>query len=235
MSHIRLLGGFSLTEPVYAPTSFGSRRLLAYLALKPTAITRASIAGTLWPEANDHRAGLSLRSTLTRMDPAHRLLLDIGPTTLGLSRDVEVDLHSSHRLAVRLLPIDLTPSLSDISISAVAALSEELLPDWYDEWVVAAAEDWRALRMNGLEVQTRELLKRRRLPEAGVAARAAIAVEPLRESAQAALIRVHLAEGNPSEALRVYRRYSVLLDGALGLAPTIALAALIRDHDTSDS
>jgi DNA-binding SARP family transcriptional activator len=53
-------------------------------------------------------------------------------------------------------------------------------------------------------------------------------VEPLRESAHATLIRVHLAEGNQSEALRVYERYSALLQLALGLTPTDRLSALVE-------
>ncbi|RFA16229.1 hypothetical protein B7R21_02275 [Subtercola boreus] len=228
MVRISLLGGFSISGTGSRETSSGARRLLAFLALRMNSVNRASIAGSLWPEATEHKASLSLRSTLTRMDPEHRDLLEVGSTTLALSEKVEVDLHYSHRLALRLLPMNTVPLLADISTSAVAALSDELLPDWYDEWVIAAAEDWRGLRMNGLEAQTRELVRLHRLPEAGVAARAAIAVEPLRESAQAALIRVHFAEGNQSEAFRVYDRYALLLDDALGLAPTALLTALVR-------
>ncbi len=52
-------------------------------------------------------------------------------------------------------------------------------------------------------------------------------VEPLRESAQASLIRVHLAEGNQSEALRVFERYRGLLLRELGLEPTALLADLM--------
>jgi DNA-binding SARP family transcriptional activator len=54
-------------------------------------------------------------------------------------------------------------------------------------------------------------------------------VEPLRESAHAALIRVHLAKGNQSEALRVFERYSELLLSALGLEPTNRLTDLVSD------
>jgi DNA-binding SARP family transcriptional activator len=102
-----------------------------------------------------------------------------------------------------------------------------LLPDWYDDWVVAEAEEWRQLRMNALEAQARILTQRGRLPEAAVAARAAIKVEPLRESGYAALIRVYLAEGNQSEALRVFDRYRELLDSVLGLTPTSLLSDLV--------
>jgi len=66
-----------------------------------------------------------------------------------------------------------------------------------------------------------------RLGEAAGAARAAMKVEPLRESSHASLIRVHLAEGNQSEALRVYERYRVLLNDVLGLEPTERLSDLV--------
>ena len=56
---------------------------------------------------------------------------------------------------------------------------------------------------------------------------AAVAAEPLRESAQRALIRAHLAEGNRSEALRQYRSYESLLRDELGLEPTSDLKALV--------
>jgi hypothetical protein len=57
------------------------------------------------------------------------------------------------------------------------------------------------------------------------AAQAAIRAEPLRESAHAAPIRIHLAEGNQSEALREFDRYRRLLQAELGLQPTRSCAS----------
>ena len=54
-------------------------------------------------------------------------------------------------------------------------------------------------------------------------------VEPLRESARAAVIRVHLAEGNQSEALREFARYRTLLRAELGLEPTEQLHRLVAE------
>src|SRR2546429_474427 len=64
--------------------------------------------------------------------------------------------------------------------------------------------------------------------EAAIAARAAIRADPLRESARACLIRVHLAEGNLSEALRQFERFGHLLKTELGLAPTPELRRLVQ-------
>jgi SARP family transcriptional regulator, regulator of embCAB operon len=55
-----------------------------------------------------------------------------------------------------------------------------------------------------------------------------VRAEPLRESARAALIQAHLAEGNQSEAVREFTRYRRLLDAELGLAPTPRLHRLLQ-------
>ena len=59
------------------------------------------------------------------------------------------------------------------------------------------------------------------------AACAAVRADPLRESARASLIQVHLAEGNQSEAVREFARYQALLHADLGLESTPRLRDLI--------
>ncbi len=116
----------------------------------------------------------------------------------------------------------------DLTLEAISTLAQELLPDWFDEWVVSEAEDWRQLRVNALETMSVQLIAEDHLGEAIAAARAAIRVDPLRESGYAALINVHLAQGNQSEALKVFERYSELLSTALDLEPTQRLRDLIE-------
>ena len=62
--------------------------------------------------------------------------------------------------------------------------------------------------------------------EAGLAA---VAAEPLRESAHRALIAAHLAEGNRSEAMRQFEFYRMLLGKELGLEPSAMMASLAPD------
>jgi DNA-binding SARP family transcriptional activator len=66
-----------------------------------------------------------------------------------------------------------------------------------------------------------------RLAEAAVPALAAVRAEPLRESSRAALIRVHMAEGNQSAAIGEFERYRVLLHAELGLEPTSRLTQVL--------
>ena len=56
---------------------------------------------------------------------------------------------------------------------------------------------------------------------------AAVLAEPLRESAQRALVSAYLAEGNCWEALRQYEAYKRLLHRELRLAPSALMLALI--------
>jgi DNA-binding SARP family transcriptional activator len=229
MSELSLLGGFvfSVGGDALLGISASSQRLLAFLALRDRVMTRQHVAGTIWPESTDERASASLRSALSRLDSSVRQAVKVTADDLGVAEGVAVDVHYSRSLARRLIDRDTPPTEEDIGASAVAALSDDLLPGWYDDWAVIAAEDWRQLRIHALEAVATRLTSADRLAEAAGAALAAVRAEPLRESARAALIRVHLAEGNESQAHEEFERYRVLLHAELGLEPTSRLSQLL--------
>ena len=228
---LSLLGGFlfSVGGDALLGISAGSQRLLAFLALRDRVVTRHHVAGTLWPESTDEHAGASLRSAVSRLDGPARQAVTVTAVDLGLSEGLAVDVHHSQSLARRLIDRDAPRSEGDIGAAAVSALSDELLPGWYDDWAVIAAEDWRQLRLHALEAVAARLTDADRLAEAAAAALAAVRAEPLRESARAALIRVQMAEGNQSEARGEFERYRVLLQAEMGLEPTSRLSALLQD------
>ena len=147
----------------------------------------------------------------------------------GLSPSVTIDLRTSKALAHRLLDPAISSHNADVNAAAQSCLSCDLLPDWYDDWVLVEAEDWRQLRLHALESLARRLVVLGRTGEAISAAGAAVNAEPLRESARVTLICVHLAEGNQSEALGEFSRYRDLLHHELGLEPTGAMSSLVAD------
>jgi DNA-binding SARP family transcriptional activator/DNA-binding HxlR family transcriptional regulator len=204
----------------------GSQRLLVFLALRDRAIARIALAGTMWPDVSEVRAGDSLRSAIARLEPAARLAIKTSSTGLRLTEGVVIDVRDAQALAHRLVQSGNTRD-GDLSSGSIALLSQDLLPDWYDDWIVAEAEDWRHLRMNALEALARGLLEAGMLGEAATAARAAVRIDPLRETPQAILIRVQLAMGDQSAALEVFERYGILLQ-TVGLNPTAQLSELVR-------
>lgn len=226
---ISLLGSFGVSvggRPIRG-LSLGSQRLLALLALNDRAVARTTLAGTMWPDSSEARAGVSLRSALSRMDTETRGAITAASAALELADHVVVDLWVARELAGRIVDTGSDLSAEDVGLLAVETLSHDVLPDWYDEWMTHDSEDWRQLRVNALEALALLMIADGRLADGAAAARAAIKVEPLRESAHAALIAVHLAEGNQAEALRVFDRFSAVLQSALDLAPTQNLAELV--------
>jgi SARP family transcriptional regulator, regulator of embCAB operon len=182
----------------------------------------------LWPDATETHACSNLRSALARLNRSCRKVLQVSKLELGLAKDVTVDIGNAQGLARRLLDPAATPDQSDLSPAAIVILSTDLLPGWYDDWVLVEAEDWRQLRLHALEILASRLTAEGCWGQAADAARAAVRAEPLRESAHAALIQVHLAEGNQSEALRQFTGYRTLLYAELGLEPTLRLRRLIQ-------
>jgi SARP family transcriptional regulator, regulator of embCAB operon len=225
---ISLLGGFRLEDKgaaIVVPE--GSQRLLAFLALRGRLVKRPVAAGTLWPVSTEEHAASSLRSALARLPASAGAAVEATARDLSLSGSVTVDLWESRALAHRLLGPESSSPGEDGGPGAVSDLSGELLPDWYDEWVLIEAEDWRQLRLHALEALAARLTSREHYGDAAAAALAAVRAEPLRESPRAALIRVHIAEGNPSEALREFARYRELLMIELSVEPTERLRALV--------
>jgi SARP family transcriptional regulator, regulator of embCAB operon len=225
---MRLLDRFGLLDDKAAlAVPPGTERVLALLAVRGGTVGRSRVAGMLWPEVTERRALACLRSALRRLPPTARPAVQVTPAELALADAVPVDLRTGQALARRLLDPATRPAEDDLGGAALAVLATELLPDWYDDWLVTAAESWRQLRLHALEALAAHLTTARRYGEAAEAAVAAVTAEPLRESAHSALIRVHLAEGNRSEALRQYHRYRQLLRAELGVEPTTALHQLL--------
>jgi DNA-binding SARP family transcriptional activator len=109
------------------------------------------------------------------------------------------------------------------------AFTRDLLPDWYEEWVVVERERYRQLRLHALENLCLELVARRRFGQAVQAGLAAVVGEPLRESATLVLIRVYLAEGNAGEAIRQYDSFTRLLWSELRVSPSSAMREVVDE------
>jgi DNA-binding SARP family transcriptional activator len=238
---VEVLGGFRIAglgadpgsaapglDPGGAALSDGTRRLIAALAIRTRPADRGTLASQLWPDALDARAQSSLRSAIARLGDGGREIVDSASSGLVLHEAIAVDLRTARAIAARLLDQrQAEPDDADLAPEAVELFSQDLLPDWFDGWLEPAAEEWRHLRVNALEAQSEALLRRARLHEAASAARRAIDVDPLRETAQRRLIAVHVAAGNQSDALRAYAVYRARLDREVGLEPTAMLTDLV--------
>lgn len=219
-----LLEGFQLETdvgPVDVPVT--AQRLLAFLALHQRPLRRAYVAYSLWPDSSDERAAGSLRSALWRLNRPGLEFVQPGASHLQLGPSVEVDVTGLITLALRLSagePVD-------AACTVAGGFEHDLLPDWYDDWVVAWRERWRLLRLLALESLVGLLSDAGAYGAAVDTGLAAVRAEPLRESTHRAIIKAHMAEGNHHEALRQYDEYRRLLDRELGLAPSAVMERVI--------
>lgn len=220
---LELLGSFEARlDGISIALPMNAQRLLAFLAVHGRSMIRSFVAGSLWLDSTDDRAAGSLRSSLWRVN-REAVLIEASGDQLRLVPGVAVDIDDAVRQAHRLLD----PVGNECPMLRELLLLNDLLPDWYDDWVTVERERFRQLRVHALERLCERLLEAERFGEASEAALASIQAEPLRESGHRLLIRVHLAEGNQGDALAHYNRFRALLLGELGLEPTSKMQELV--------
>jgi DNA-binding SARP family transcriptional activator len=203
----------------------GSKRLLAYVALHGGRVDRSRVAGTLWPYGSDNRAAGNLRSALWRLKGAGIEMIEADKVVLFLKPGTVTDVHQLCDWAARAIEGRVTDA--DLRILHWDPEAADILPGWYDDWVICERERIRQRLLHGLEAVGHQLLRQHRPADAIEAAMEAVRIEPLRESSQQLLIEAHLAERNYGEARRTFRTYEKLLQQELGIEPGPQLCSLL--------
>ncbi len=219
---LNLLGSWQLRQGS-SPVDVGPRqqRVIAALALFGTR-SRHSLAGLLWPDSAEAKAAGNLRASLFHI--AHRLpgVVDSRHDYLSLEPDVEVDFNK-----IRWLVADIRdggPAASDL---AQLLYHADLLPGWYDDWVIFEQERVQQLRLDGLEALALHYLQMGDTACATEAALAATSIEPLRESAQLVLLKCHVQAGNHVSAMQAFHDFRVRLNRELGVRPSSIFASVM--------
>jgi DNA-binding SARP family transcriptional activator len=223
---LSLLRGFKLhrgTEVARLPRN--AQRVVAFLALQDTPLRRNHVAQCLWLDVPEERASANLRTALWRIHQLDYQVVESQGDQIRLDESVVVDLRDAVVKARRLLDAAFEDAEGELTVESLEA---ELLPGWYEEWVLFEQERFRQLRLHGLEALCGRLVSRKRYAEAVQAGLTAVASEPLRETAQYALIAAFMAEGNVVDAIRQYRTYRAQLQENLGLDPGPLLHDLVR-------
>lgn len=223
---LSLIEGFDLKQrgqSMTVPT--GGRRVIAFLALHKRPVRRAYVAGSLWPDATEERAGGLLRGALSRLRRADLDAVATLGDRLYLAPHVAVDVREISGMADLLSRGESIPADATWCIEALAG---ELLPDWYEDWALLERERYQQLRVHALQALCEDLSASGRFSLAVQAGLAAVAADPLRESGHRALIEAYLREGNPSEAMQQYERYRRTVADELGLVPTERMEAIIQ-------
>ena len=229
---LSLAGAFELSrDGRIVDVATPAQRVLAFLALNERPVDRGHVASVLWLDSNAEHAAGSLRSALWRIRRRTRHSSRSHSGRCARCR-VRVDARElvgwARRVCENARPIE----QRDVHETLAAG---ELLSSWDEGWVRIERERLRQLRLHAIEILSHRLLLVGRHVDALEVALVGMRSEPLRESAHRAVISVHLAEGNTSEALRHFRSYRDLLRAQLGLEPSDLMTRMINAIDLMEA
>ncbi|MFT3886760.1 MAG: BTAD domain-containing putative transcriptional regulator [Arachnia sp.] len=225
--HLSLLPAFEFScdgQPCALPVR--AQRLLALLALAGHPLKRSVVAARLWPDVVNDRANASLRATLWGMlhgPDAPVVVLD--GTLLTLAPQISLDIAQAREAATAIID---GADIDGLPERAVPLLSQDLLPDWHDDWLVLERDAFRQLRLHALEVLCIRLAESGRYAKAVMIGLETVSSDPYRESAHRALMVAHLLEGNRMEAIRVYHRYLSMAREEMGIGASPHMEALLQ-------
>ncbi len=235
MLEVRVLGRFEIHlegQPVEIP-SRPAQSLLAYLMLNAgTAHRREMVAGLLWPDSDEENARNNLRHTLWRLRKSiggHYFLSD--------KLTVSFDASQPHYLdAAALEGVPPEDSLDGLTEN-VSVYGGELLPGFYEDWVLLERERLQALYEQKMKRLLDRMVQEGRWAAVLEWAERWIARGRIPEPAYQALMRAHHALGDAAGLAAAYRRCRAVLRDDLGVDPspqTVRLFEQLSRQETAE-
>jgi len=219
MLEIRLLGEFDVRlngQPVEIP-SRPAQSLLAYLALNPeTKHRREKLAGLLWSDSEETNARSNLRHALWRLRKAiGEEYFDADKVTIAFKalEDCELDIYCLEGETME------TETVGGL-INAVSVYGGDLLPGFYESWVVLERERLRSAFEHVVQRLLDLLIEKGSWLEVLEWGERWIALGHVPEPAFRALMTAYSALGDSSGLAAVYQRCCDALKGELGVEPS---------------
>jgi len=208
MFEIRLLGTFDLRQagkPIALP-SRPAQSLLAYLILTAgTPHRREKLAGLLWPDSLEETARDNLRHALWRV---RKVLQAAASVSCLQANDLNISFNASadYWLDVAALEKSEENTTADELIKALSQYQGELLPGFYDEWVVLEREHLNSVFEHNMARLMSYLQDEKRWLDILDWGERWIKLGQKPEPAYRALMTAHAAKGDMSKVAATYER-----------------------------
>ncbi len=221
MLYIHLLGYlrvFNDEHPLQFAALPKTLPLWAYLLLnRARPVPRDTLAYLLWPDTSEHAARANLRRHLHELrqvlPPAPQarpwLLSQAGTLQWNPAADYWLDVAEFERLS----------ESPDHLAKAVALYTDDLLPNVYDDWILADRERLRCLYLADLEQLVAHCRARGDSIQATIYIQQILSCDSLREDAVRELIALRYQAGDRAGALQAYQDFARLLQAELGATP----------------
>ena len=228
MLQIRLLGQFDVRldgKRILIPSRAG-QSLLAYLALTAgTPHRREKLGGILWPDFSDDNARKNLRHELWRIrkaiapqQPTTVAYLLAEEFTIAFNREADYWLDAAQMERPEL---DLGSLISNLSL-----YQGELLPGFYEDWIVLERERIRRIFDTKMEQLLGQLIAAERWTAVQEQAERWLSLGNTLEPAYRALMLAYGSSGDMAKVSSIYQRCIDELNEQFGLEPSAETRAL---------
>jgi DNA-binding SARP family transcriptional activator len=240
---IELLGELKAIQGDRVVTRFRTQKtaaLLAYLAYhRHRSHPRQVLIELLWPEgdvdAGRHNLSVALNALRDQLEPADTpsgTVLVTDRFSVGLNANaVTTDVTEFEAALDAAAQVGSSSEAERVRwlIEAVERYRGTLLPGFYEDWILPEQQRLDERFFQALGQLVTYFKGAREWGRALQYARQALAVDPLREETYEELMRLHLAAGQPSAALRVYRELERVLKQQLDMPPGATACALAEE------
>ncbi|HEU5012022.1 MAG TPA: BTAD domain-containing putative transcriptional regulator [Roseiflexaceae bacterium] len=237
MISISLFGNPSVTQdgtPLRGFVSAKAAALVYYLAATAQPHARESLAGLLWPDADEQHASKNLRDVLSNLRKLLGTHLLITRQSAGMTShaDVEIDVRNfeAHLQAARQ-----ASNAADLLRAAVALYHGDFLEGFsladapaFEEWVLVERERLRRMVIDALSQLAADATEHGDYQNGITYASRLLTMDPLHEASHRQLMLLLALSGQRAAALAQYETYRRLLDDELGLDPDEETEALYR-------
>jgi len=232
---VRLLGGFEVRRngESVAITSRPAQSLFAYLILTAgTSHRREKLAGLLWPDSTEENARDYLRHGLWKLRKAIEKKSSKGATNQYiLADDISVSFNTDAPYSLdaeRLEQIDAERESTDAMMNVLSLYEGELLPGFYDEWIVLEREHLQAVFEQKMEGLLERLQTEARWSENLEWGERWISFGQKPEAAYRFLMTAHAARGDMSKVASTFERCTKSLE-EFGVEPSGQTRALYEN------
>jgi len=224
---VYLLGRFRIeheTEVIQLSTR-KTESLLAFLVLNPENHAREKLAALFWGDSSDTEARNSLRNALAVLNKK------LGHDLLVVNRQ-SVQVNPEYPLWVDALEFEtqtssfLSNPVYDSHAVELDLYQNDLLIDFYDDWVFTHREHYRSLFLQTLLQLTQQFRSQSEYEQAIQLTHKVLAFDPANERAHQHLMFCHMALGDRNAALKQFEECARVLKEELGVEPSSATAAL---------
>jgi DNA-binding SARP family transcriptional activator/ATP/maltotriose-dependent transcriptional regulator MalT len=226
---VQLLGGFNVLYDGQEVKAFRTERLIllmSYLLLnseKP--IPRKQLAFTFWADTTEEQSRTNLRNLfhhLRKAFPEIDTLLDIEGQTIQWKNAASVDLDIQQFKASLTNAKSVKDDSSRIQHlkQAVDVYRGELLPGYYEDWILSHREELHQAYLTALGQLAKLLEDSRQYEEAIEISSRLIRSEPLNEDAYQLAMRLHALNNDRAGALQAYHACVTVMRRELDIEPS---------------